>query len=193
MSSTLGEMFGLFRHNAWRAECRDTYTVAGEEGRIATFLSGTPLPRKTRENNGWIATVEDAVAREAQIGRVRLVGRPITPYTRFEFAAYPDNVAAGESVSAVDRANLHPAWSSVPDFWVFDDEVVFVQHYDGAGRFLGAVQVPDIGPFLEVRRRLITVAVAVAEFELTDIPAQRRGDVVGPPPALPVGLVRATG
>lgn len=182
--TTLGEMFGTFTRSAWRLEGRDTYRVAGEEERIAAFLRGEPLLRKTRENNGWIATVEDAVARGAWIGRVRLVGHPITDYTRFEFAAYPDNVAAGEDVQVLDRVALDPSWSGVPDFWLFDDETVFVQHYDDEGHFLGAEQAHDVAPFLEARRRLAGHTVPVSKFQLTDIPKQRPGMVLGPPPAL---------
>lgn len=180
---SLGEMFGQFTRAAWRFEGRDVYTVRGEETRIATFLRGDPLPRKTRENNGWIATVEDARARDAAIGRVRVVGRPVTDYTRFEFAAYPDNVAAGEAVQAIAREALDPAWSEVPDFWLFDDTTVFVQHFDQDGQFLGAEQVHDIAPFLTIRQLLQDHTVDAVAFDLSNLPQQRTA-VVGPPPPL---------
>jgi hypothetical protein len=190
VSPTLGDMFGRFERTAWRYEGRDTYLVAGEEQRIATFLRGEPLPRKTRENNGWIATLEDIRARGATIGRVRVVGRPVTDYTRFEFAAYPDNVRAGEDVQVIDRAALAPEWTGVPDFWLFDDEIVFVQHFDSDGVFLGADRAVDAAPFVEVRRLLVGHTTALAHYELTNqLPKQRAVPVVGPPPALPVPAI----
>ncbi|MGE0346592.1 MAG: DUF6879 family protein [Gemmatimonadales bacterium] len=190
MSPTLGEMFGLFERTAWRYEGRDIYLVAGEEQRIATFLRGEPLPRKTRENNGWIATLEDIRGRGATIGRVRVVGRPVTDYTRFEFAAYPDNARAGEEIKVIDRASLAPEWAGVPDFWLFDDETVFVQHYDSDGVFLGADRAADAAPFAEVRRLLDRHTTALARYELTNqLPKQRAVPVVGPPPALPIPAI----
>jgi hypothetical protein len=56
------------------------------------------------------------------------------------------------------------------DFWIFDEQLVVVLHYDDEGRFLGADQAPDIGPYLEARRRALRLALDfeefVAEFEL---------------------------
>lgn len=180
---TLGDMYGRFTRYAWRFEGRDVYAVGGEEDRIATFLRGDPLPHKTRENNSWIATVEDVRARGASIGRVRVVGRPVTDYTRFEFAAYPDNIAAGEDVQAIAREALDPAWSEVPDFWLFDDTTVFVQHFDEDGQFLGAEQAHDVGPFLTIRQLLLGQAADAAAFDLSNFPRQRTA-AVGPPPPL---------
>ncbi|GEL27058.1 hypothetical protein PSU4_60120 [Pseudonocardia sulfidoxydans NBRC 16205] len=188
--TTLADLFARFHQSAWRYEGHDTYVVSGEEGRIATYLRGEPLPRKTRENNSWIATVEDIRARKARISRVRVVGHPLTDYTRFEFAAYPDNVRAGEDVDVIDRALLAPEWRAVPDFWLFDDATVFVQHFDDDGRFLGAEQAEDPQPFLEVRRLLTGHTTPLDRYQLTDLPQQRSVPVVGPPPKLPTPAIR---
>jgi hypothetical protein len=188
--TTLADTFGQFHRSAWRYEGRDTYLVTGEEERIATFLRGEPLPRKTRENNGWIATVEDIRARGARIGRVRVVGHPVTDYTRFEFAAYPDNVRAGEDISVIDRELLAPEWRAVPDFWLFDDTTVFVQHFDTDGTFLGADQAEDAEPFLEVRRLLAGHTVPLDCYHLSEVPRQRTAPPVGPPPDLPIPAMR---
>jgi hypothetical protein len=184
--TTLAQMYGTFRHAAWRYEGRDTYAVTGEEERIATFLRGEVLPRKTRENNGWIATVEDILARQAQIGRVRVVGHPLTDYTRFEFTAYPDNVRAGEDVAVIERALLSPEWDRVPDFWLFDEETVFVQFFDAEGSFIGAEQADDVAPFVEIRRLLQERATPLSRYELDDVPRQRVDSPIGPPPELQI-------
>jgi hypothetical protein len=190
VTATLADMFDRFERNAWRFEGRDTYLVAGEADRIATFLRGEQLPRKTRENNGWIATLEAIRGRRAKIGRIRVVGHPVTDYTRFEFAAYPDNARAGEDIRVIDREALAPEWAGVPDFWLFDDETVFVQHYDRDGVFLGADRAAEAAPFVEVRRLLEGRTVPLARYELVNqLPRQRAIPVVGPPPALPIPAI----
>lgn len=179
----LGRMYDRFTDYAWRYEGRDVYTVDGEQERIQAFLREGTLPRKTRDNNGWIRIVEDARTRGAQIGRVRVVGRPVTDYTRFEFAAYPDNIAAGEDIEVIDREQLDPTWSEVPDFWLFDDTTAFVQHFDDEGRFLGAEPVEDVAPFLQIRQLLTDPATTVpaGRYALDTVPRQRTTPVPAPP------------
>lgn len=184
--TSLADMFDQFRRDAWRLEARDTYSVAGEETRIEEFLHTGTVPRKTVENNGWIATVAAARARDAYIGRVRLVGHPITTYTRFEFAAYPDNLAAGEDVQVVDRAWLDDSWQQAPDFWIFDSTTVFVQNYDHNGAYLGAEQAEDVEPYIELREMISALAVPLADYQLADLPAPRSGTTT--PTPLPTGI-----
>jgi hypothetical protein len=114
---------------------------------------------------------------------VRVVGRPVTDYTRFEFAAYPDNIAAGEDIEVIDREQLDPAWSEVPDFWLFDDTTAFVQHFDDEGRFLGAEPVEDVAPFVQIRQLLIDLATTVpaGRYALDTVPRQRTTPVPAPP------------
>jgi hypothetical protein len=188
--TSLAEMFGLFERTAVRCEARDSYLMT-DKARYDLWRSGQPLPRKTRDNDSWIATNEDARARNAQIGRYRIVGRPITDYTRFEFAAFRDNVRAGEWIAVVERAGLDPSWVDVPDFWFFDDEIVFVQYYDDQGGFLGADQADDLGPFREVLELLSGVAVPFRDYELTDIPHPRVEDETARVAPLPIVLQRA--
>ncbi|AEA28886.1 hypothetical protein Psed_6815 (plasmid) [Pseudonocardia dioxanivorans CB1190] len=179
----LGRMYGRFTDYAWRYEGRDVYTVDGEQERIDAFLRSGVVPRKTRDNNGWIRVVEDVCARGASVGRVRVVGHPVTDYTRFEFAAYPDNIDAGEDVQVIERQQLDRAWDSVPDFWLFDDTTAFVQHFDEGGRFLGAELVDNVAPFLEIRRMLLEPGrtVGAERYALDSVPQQRRGHVPAPP------------
>ncbi|MCE0768449.1 hypothetical protein LWC35_36985 [Pseudonocardia kujensis] len=93
---------------------------------------------------------------------------------------------AGEDVRVIERALLSAEWDRVPDFWLFDDETVFIQLFDHDGTFLGAEQVDDVAPFLEIRRMLQDRAVPLARYELGDIPRQRMDSPIGPPPPLQV-------
>lgn len=162
----LAEAFASFRSSAWRLEARDHYEVPEYDAELEAFLAGRPRPPRT---DGWQATVEGAIQRGAEIGRVRLVGRPITDYTRFEFELYRENVGWGEDVRIVDRAWLDESWAVAPDVWLFDDELAFRQDYTDDGRYLGASPV-DPAPVVDIRRVVIATSVPASEYHLTDPP-----------------------
>lgn len=122
--TTLAEAFKSFQHSAWRLEARDTYLVSEYDDQLEAFLAGRPMPPRA---DGWTQLVQAAIARGARIGRIRLVGHPISDYTRFEFALYPENVQFGEDVRIVDRTWLDDSWVAAPDVWLFDDQLAFRQ------------------------------------------------------------------
>ncbi|RJQ74177.1 hypothetical protein D5S17_23185 [Pseudonocardiaceae bacterium YIM PH 21723] len=179
--TTLADAFGSFTQSAWRLEARDVYVVEEYDEQLDAFLNGRPLPAR---QDGWAEVVQAAVGRGAQIGRVRLVGHPITDYTRFEFELYPENVSVGEDVRIVDRTWLDGSWSAAPDVWLFDDRIAFRQLYSDEGHYLGAEEV-DAEPVREIRRLLASYSVPLAEYSLTKVPAPR------PETAYPSVLPRA--
>lgn len=181
--TTLTEAFETFQRSAWRLEARDTYLVPDYDDALEAFLAERPLPART---DGWADVVQTAAQRGARIGRIRLVGHPITDYTRFEFALYPQNVDFGEDVQIVDRTWLDGSWSAAPDVWLFDDRLAFRQTYSDAGEYLGAEPVAA-EPVIEMRRMLSSYAVPLAEYRLTEVPAPR------PASAVPSPLPRAVG
>jgi hypothetical protein len=167
---TLAEAFQSFRHSAWRLEARDYYVVDEYAAQIQAFQAGRPMPPRT---DGWAEVMHGATTRGARVGRVRLVGHPVTDYTRWEFAIYPDNVQLGEDVQIVDRDWLDESWTAAPDVWLFDDHLAFRQRYTDDGVYLGAEQI-DAAPVREMRDLLAALAVALHEYRLADIPAPRR-------------------
>lgn len=169
MASTFAELFAGFTKSAWRLEARDIYNIPAEQERIADFLRTGSVPAKTRENNSWIRTIESARARGAYIGRVRLVGHPITDYTRFELAAYRDNVRAGEDIRILDRSRLDSSWDEAPDVWVFDDERAITMIYDDDGSWLGMEDVAA-EPYVNLRKAITPHAVPVSGYRLSDGP-----------------------
>jgi Family of unknown function (DUF6879) len=179
--TTLAEAFESFQHSAWRLEARDTYLIAEYDDQLKAFLAGQPMPPRA---DGWAEVVQAATTRGARIGRIRLVGHPITDYTRFEFALYTENVQFGEDVRIVDRTWLDGSWATAPDVWLFDDQLAFRQQYSDEGAYLGAERI-DAGPVREMRQVLSTYAVPVAEYRLTEVLAPR------PESAIPTALPRA--
>lgn len=177
----LADLFGNFRRDAWRLEALDTYNIPRERNKIAEYLrTGRVAP-----SPDWVATIRAASARGARVGRVRLVGWPLTDYTRFEYAAYANNSAAGEDIRLVDRRWLDDSWNAAPDFWLVDDQA-WLMRYDRTGAFLGVDLAPDAAPYIELRARIEPLSVPLAEYALGEIPAPRPS--VTAPVSLPAGL-----
>lgn len=135
---------------------------------MAAFLSRLEVPHRTPGNDSCPALVARATAAGRSIVRVRVVGRPVTDYTRYEFAVYPQNVAAGERIRVVERSSVpgaDTAWVN-DDFWLFDDETVALVRYDEQGCFLGADRATDLDAYLSARQRALAFSMDVAAFTL---------------------------
>jgi len=176
-----GALFERFERSAFRVEARGRYDVDDAREAFANFLKGRSLAPRNTATDPWLALLAAARAAGRRIERVRVVGEPLTDYTRFEFAAYRENITVGDVVRVVPRTNLTDAdqgWAS-EDFWIFDDRLVVVLNYDNEGRFLSADQAPEITPYLKARRRALTLGLDFNEFVAKTEPCNRRlGDVL---------------
>lgn len=179
--TTLGDMFETFSGYAWRLEARDVFDIPDERDRIDEYLrTGLVTP-----SEGWNRIIRRAADRGAGIGRVRLVGYPVTGYTRFELAAYAGNAEAGEDIRLVDRRQLDASWADAPDFWMFDDDQVWLMRYDAGGAYLGAELVEDPTPYQRLHEAIVPLAVRLEQFRIDDIPAPRQPVTS---PVMPAGL-----
>jgi hypothetical protein len=173
----LPDLLANFQRSAWRLEARDTYDIGDERDQYEEFLAtGQATPSdEDREFQDYLRGVR---ASGREIGRVRLVGRPITPYTQFEFAYYPDLVAASEDVQILDRGDLTGyagPWDT--DFWIFDDTLVAIMDYTDSGEFLGVRLLDDdldIEPFLEARTRAVALARPLSRYTLPETDRRHR-------------------
>jgi|ERR1035441_599802 hypothetical protein len=165
-------LFERFERSAFRVEARDRYDVDTEREQFAAFLEGKQLRPRTADSDPWLALVAAGNREGRLIERVRIVSEPLTVYTRFEFAAYRDNIAAGEKVRVLPRAALASAdqsWAT-KDFWIFDETLFVLLSYDDNGRFLGVHQPNDIRPYLEAKQRALNLAVDFEEFVAESTP-----------------------
>ena len=173
----LNELYKTYEHTAFRLECLDTYAIPGEDPDFDDFLAGRPFAPRTPETDEWLANVQKQVRAGKYFGRVRMLGHPITDYSRFEMTTYPqENIPAGEEVRILDRRWLQPgndSWTH-QDFWLFDDTIAVLQHYDEAGHFLGVSSAADPAPYIAIRRRALQLSVPYAEYRL--VPAPRGGE-----------------
>lgn len=168
--TTLLDLLDSFTSYAWRLEALDTYDISDEREQFDDFLAGR-TPKPSADDLEWQARARSVVASGRQIGRVRMVGHPITDYTRFEWAAYPDNIAAGEVVRVYDRSWPGGTDSRFEqDFWLFDDRIAAVMNYASDGQFLGITITEDVTPFLDTRQAALERSVPFNEYTLLPDP-----------------------
>jgi Family of unknown function (DUF6879) len=163
-------LFERFERSAFRIEARDHYDVENERDEFAAFLEGEPLAARSGESDPWLSLSAAHRAAGRLIERVRIVSQPLTDYTRYEFTAYRENIAAGEKVRVVPRATLTAAdqsWAN-EDFWIFDDELVVLVSYDDDGRLLGVQEAEDSRRFLDAKQRALSIAIDFKDF-VTDL------------------------
>lgn len=177
----LNDLYRTYQHSAFRLECRDTYAIPGEDPDFDDFLAGRSFAARTPETDDWLANVAQQVANGKYFGRVRMLGYPLTPYSRFEMLCYPrENIPTGEEVRILDRRSLPAgtdAWTH-QDFWLFDDRIAVLQHYDDEGHFEGVTQAPDAAPYIAIKRRALQMAVPFADYRA--LPTPRTGDQDAP-------------
>jgi hypothetical protein len=162
VTEKLNHWFQHFTRYAWRLEVLDDYSGTDGEDELLEFQrTGRFAPRPP--DDPWRRIIENAQARSAEIGRTRLVGHPITPYTEYELAAYENNVALGEDVRILDRQRLDDTWNAAPDVWLFDGQAAFRMLYGERGTWLGAQEV-EPAPFVHVRDVVMPLSVPVLEY-----------------------------
>jgi hypothetical protein len=138
---TFGRLFTDIHSSWFRLETLQHYDVEYEREDLAAFLRGEPIDT----NPGpWQATLRDHVSAGRQLARVHVLEEPLSDYVRYELAAYVPNVDAGEDVRVIAVRNGE--WpEDVPrhDFWLFDDERLWLMDYDPQGRFQATRRIDD--------------------------------------------------
>jgi hypothetical protein len=157
--------FRDFASSAFRLELRQVYTMPGEEEDLAAFERGE-LPPKGY-HYGWLDTVAEAVKAGKTFRRVRIVTRPLSFYTKWEFTwAYDWNVKAGEDIRILDLTD--GAGPELPDhdFWLFDDTTVVKLIYRPDGTQIGRelVEHPDLSAYHRFRDAAWQASVPYTDY-----------------------------
>ena len=82
---------------------------------------------------------QQAMDSGASINRLRIVGRPVTPYIAdYELAAYHANTSIGEKISYLAEAHIPDELQSFcRDMLLFDEREILIHEYTPWGRMLG--------------------------------------------------------
>jgi hypothetical protein len=172
----LAHCFDLFEHSAFRLETLPQYSVAGEEERIRAFRLGLPRPERSVRTSPWLARIADTTAAGKSWRRIRVLGRPLTEYQRYQMTGYRESELAGDVIRIADMSANPELAGLTEDFWLFDaagpEPFAAIMSYDESGNYLGAEVTTDSAVIEtcysreQLAERLsISLAVYLAEHE----------------------------
>lgn len=134
------QLLESFRSSAFRLEALQDYDSPGEAEAIARFVAGKPHGADT---SWWRAMTRRHRAAGHTMSHVRVITEPMTDYTRFSLAIYPELVEAGEEIRIIYAPTEWPAGVPRHDFWLFDDKDLWLMHYTAEGLYVGAENIVD--------------------------------------------------
>jgi hypothetical protein len=157
--------FRDFTSSAFRLELRQVYTMPDEEEDLARFKAGELPPPDY--HYGWLDTVADAIKQGKTFRRVRIVTRPLSFYTRWEFVwGFACNAKAGENIRILDVTDQPSLDLPNHDFWLFDEREVVQLLYRPDGTQIGRelLEHPDLSSYLAWRDATWEQAVPFTDY-----------------------------
>lgn len=157
-----GRLFETFEQTAFRLETLSVYDVEEEREEFERFLAGGDMGPDW-DDNPWVRSM---TGKGKQVSRVHVLRSPLTDYLRYELAAYPGNITAGETIGIIDLSELTATGLPDHDFWLFDDQSVYQMHYTPDGAFIGAELLPAhrLAEYRHYRDRALAEAVPFADY-----------------------------
>ncbi|MEU8886662.1 DUF6879 family protein [Streptomyces sp. NPDC048442] len=133
--------FEDFQHTAWRLETRTGYASDRQSEKWQRFLAGEDVA--SRPGHPWYDNVQAQTAQGKRFERVRLLDEPVTQGQSFLLASAPGNIAAGEDIRNLTRAEARQLSLPDYDFWLFDSRTVVRFVFDDEDVTLGVVVSED--------------------------------------------------
>ncbi|WP_338931758.1 DUF6879 family protein [Streptomyces netropsis] len=159
-------LFEDFEHTAWRLETQRGYASDRLSPSWERFQRGEAFG--FNPDSPWHANVRAQTQRGKRFERVRLVDDPPTEGQRFLMTSGLGNVAAGEDIRNLYRAEAQRLGLPDYDFWVFDSRTVVKFVIDEQGVTLGVQILEDPGTVVlacQARDAAWHHAIATAEFQ----------------------------
>ncbi|MFB8772083.1 DUF6879 family protein [Streptomyces broussonetiae] len=139
--SEIAHLFREFRHTAFRLETRRGYASDRRSPKWARWQTGEDIANDPA--NAWRQNVAKQTAAGKRFERVRIVDEPATEGQRFLLASAPGNVAAGEDIRNLTRAEAKRLRLPDYDFWLFDSHVLARFAFDDHDTTLGVYVTED--------------------------------------------------
>lgn len=157
-----GRLFETFKRTAFRLETLSVYDVEEEREEFERFLAGGDMGPDWADNP-WVRSMTD---KGKEVSRVHILRSPLTDYLRYELAAYPGNITAGESIGIIDLTEQTVTGLPDHDFWLFDDQGVYRMHYTPQGAFIGGELLPAdrLAEYQRYRDRALAAAMPFADY-----------------------------
>lgn len=133
------DLFDSFEHTAYRLEVRERYNSALDQ--LAVFVRDGRVGTEWLE--GWLSEVRAAASQGRVFKRVRVVGVPLSDYSRFSLWLAKYNNEAGEDIRYLARQDAERLGLPTFDYWMFDSRTVAKMHFDDEDTLLGFELVED--------------------------------------------------
>ncbi|MCX2971431.1 MULTISPECIES: DUF6879 family protein [Streptomyces] len=168
-SAQRDELFDSFERDAFHLELRDDYGSPIEDTPYARWQRGEPDDYAWLDP--WMTLMKRVTGEGKTVRRVRVVTEPHSRYVGWEHSLTCLNMEAGEDIRWLPRHRL-PEDSTFPvagnDWWLFDDRLLAVGHFDADGRVLGSELVEDpetVAECVRVRDQLWSLAIPHPEYK----------------------------
>lgn len=167
-SAQRDELFDRFDRDAFHLELRDDYGSPVEDTPYARWQRGEPDDYAWLDP--WMTLVRRVTGQGRMVRRVRVVTEPHSQYVGWEHSLTRLNIEAGEDIRWLPRHRV-PEAVTFPlagnDWWLFDDRLLAVGHFDEEGRVLGSELIEDpeaVETCVRVRDHLWSLATPHAEY-----------------------------
>jgi hypothetical protein len=128
-----GGLFGKFEHTAWRLETRRRYASDEAGDRWERFIETGKVVEDWPEGSPakeFRDTIRAQTSQGKRVERVRLVDRPVTTGQRYLLDGARWNIATGEDIRNVWRADADRLRLPAEDFWLFDSRLIALLRFD---------------------------------------------------------------
>lgn len=139
--ASIAHLFRDFKHTAWRLETRRGYASDRNSPKWPRFLAGEDIAQDP--DNSWRENVRVQTAQGKRFERVRLVDEPLAQGQEFLLASAISNVAAGEDIRNLTRAQAQQLRLPEYDFWLFDSKILARFAFDDEDTTLGVYITED--------------------------------------------------
>lgn len=139
--SEITGLFSEFKHTAWRLETRRGYATDRNSPKWARWKAGSEI--SAEPPNAWRENVQKQVAAGKRFERVRLVDEPLTEGQEFLLVSGFGNIAAGEDIRNLTRAEAERLRLPDHDFWLFDSRTLVRFVFDEGDTTLGVIVSED--------------------------------------------------
>jgi hypothetical protein len=159
-------LFREFQHTAWRLETQRGYATDRVSPSWQRFVGGERFGYNP--GSPWHVNVRAQRGQGKRFERVRLVDDPPTEGQRFLLATGLGNVAAGEDIRNLRRAEAERIGLPAYDFWLFDSRTLVKFAIDDEGVTLGVEVIEDPAQVVmacQARDAAWHFAVPTAEFQ----------------------------
>ncbi|MEU6484685.1 DUF6879 family protein [Streptomyces sp. NPDC046887] len=159
----LERLLGAFEQTAFRLESLDKPHTEEDWAELWQFLDTEVLGPSGRGGNAWVRSMTD---QGKSLSRVHILRSPLNALLRHELAAFRSDIAAGESIGIIDRAERDVQGLPDHDFWLFDDRDLYRLHHTPEGDLTGAEPLPPdrLPEYRAYRARALAWAVPFADW-----------------------------